>query len=202
VSREKRRGIAGALGAMGSLVRGVGVTARTLVEPKVTEMYPHTEPQLSEAYASCIQFVRFDEIDSHDCIACDKCAKICPSDCIVVEATKLPGMKKQRALVFDVDYSLCSLCGLCIDVCPTLTLEWSKDFDRAHYTRDEWTHDLLLPFRDEYSDEEMAAKLLARDQRVAAEKRAAREAKKEAAEAAKARAEAAKGAENPGDTND
>lgn len=195
----KEGGIGGVVGSLMSLVKGVGVTGRTLFEPKVTEMYPHTKPQLSPVFASCIEFVRFDELEqSHDCIACDKCAKVCPSYCIELSSKKLPNMKKQRAAEFHVDYSLCSLCGLCIDVCPTETLKWSTEFDEAHYSRDEWVHNLLVPFDGQHSDERMAEILIARDERVKQEKRLAREAAKAAK--AEALAKAADNSQGPADS--
>ena len=46
-----------------------------------------------------------------------------------------------------MDFALCSLCGLCIDVCPTVTLKYSRIYDEAGYNRD-WTFDLLEDFQE------------------------------------------------------
>jgi len=120
---------------------------RTLLGRPVTLTYPHVKPELSKAYRSAIKLIRFDETESHDCVACMQCVNICPSYCITIEGTKHEGIKKKRATRFDMDFALCSLCGLCIDVCPTVTLEYSRLYDEAGYTSD-WTFDLLEEFQD------------------------------------------------------
>lgn len=76
------------------------------------------------------------EID--DCIVCDKCAKICPVDCIEIEpirATSEIGKtsdgtpKRIYAARFDIDMAKCCFCGLCTTVCPTECLTMTKVFD-------------------------------------------------------------------------
>jgi formate hydrogenlyase subunit 6/NADH:ubiquinone oxidoreductase subunit I len=76
------------------------------------------------------------EID--DCIVCDKCAKICPVDCIEIEAVRAveefgktsDGTPKRiYAARFDIDMGKCCFCGLCTTVCPTECLTMTKVFD-------------------------------------------------------------------------
>ncbi|MFY0686738.1 MAG: 4Fe-4S dicluster domain-containing protein [Cyclobacteriaceae bacterium] len=73
-----------------------------------------------------------------DCIVCDKCAKICPVNCIDIEpvrATEEFGKtsdgtsKRIYAAKFDIDMSKCCFCGLCTTVCPTECLTMTKEFD-------------------------------------------------------------------------
>ena len=176
-----------------SLLKGMSVTFRALFTKPVTMPYPHKEPELTEAYRSAIELIRFEETDTHDCVACLQCEQICPSFCIKIEGDRPEGMKKKRATRFDMDFALCSLCGLCIDVCPTTTLKYSRIYDEAGYQR-EWVHDLLDGFR------EGEAAYLERAIAEEAEKAAAREAKRAAAAEAKAKKaaeEAAKAAAAP-----
>lgn len=76
------------------------------------------------------------EID--DCIVCDKCAKICPVDCITIEPVKAveefgktsDGTPKRiYAAKFDIDMGKCCFCGLCTTVCPTECLTMTKVYD-------------------------------------------------------------------------
>lgn len=76
------------------------------------------------------------EID--DCIVCDKCAKICPVDCITIEPIKAveeigktsDGTSKRiYAAKFDIDMGKCCFCGLCTTVCPTECLTMTKVYD-------------------------------------------------------------------------
>ncbi len=139
------RGLAG-------LFVGMGITLRNLFRKPVTLEYPHQKPELSKAYRSAIALIRFPETNTHDCVACMQCVQICPSYCITIEGAKLEGQKRKRATEFKVDYSLCSVCGLCLDVCPTTTLEYSKLYDVAGYRRDEFVYDLLEPFVEQEKD--------------------------------------------------
>ena len=75
-----------------------------------------------------------------DCIVCDLCAKICPVQCITIEAVKATedvgltsdGTKKRLlAPVFDIDLAKCCYCGLCTTVCPTDCLTMTKVHDYA-----------------------------------------------------------------------
>ncbi len=76
------------------------------------------------------------EID--DCIVCDKCAKICPVNCIdivPIKATEEIGKtsdgtpKRIYAATFDIDMGKCCFCGLCTTVCPTECLTMTKVYD-------------------------------------------------------------------------
>lgn len=80
------------------------------------------------------------EID--DCIVCDKCAKICPVDCIEIEPIKAPEEigrtsddtpKRIHAATFDIDMAKCCFCGLCTTVCPTECLTMTKAYDFSEY---------------------------------------------------------------------
>lgn len=76
------------------------------------------------------------EID--DCIVCDKCAHICPVDCIEIESIRSPEPygktsdgtpKKIHAAKFDIDMGKCCFCGLCTTVCPTECLTMTPEYD-------------------------------------------------------------------------
>ncbi len=80
------------------------------------------------------------EID--DCIVCDKCAKICPVDCIDIEpikSTETIGLtsdgtpKRLYAAKFDIDMGKCCFCGLCTTVCPTECLTMTKVYDFSEF---------------------------------------------------------------------
>ena len=160
----------------------------------MTLTYPHEKPELSGAYRSLISLVQFPDLGTHDCVACLQCEKICPSFCIKIDGGKVEGMKRKRASKFEVDFALCSLCGLCIDVCPTDTLEYSKLYDDAGFER-QWKFDLLEPFED--YEEEFREKQREQDAKEAAEK-AAKKAEMLAAKQAAEEKEQAGGGEEGG----
>ncbi|WP_028664599.1 4Fe-4S binding protein [Runella zeae] len=77
-----------------------------------------------------------------DCIVCDKCAKVCPVDCIDIEpikATSEIGKASDGSPIrlyaakFDIDMAKCCYCGLCTTVCPTECLTMTKTFDYSEF---------------------------------------------------------------------
>ncbi len=77
-----------------------------------------------------------------DCIVCDKCAKVCPVDCIDIEpikATEEVGRASDGSVIrlyaarFDIDMAKCCYCGLCTTVCPTECLTMTKTFDYSEF---------------------------------------------------------------------
>ena len=181
-------------GGFKSLLTGLGITARESRRAAVTLRYPHEKPELSKAYRSAIKLVRFEESETHDCVACMQCVHICPSFCITIEGEKLEGIKRKRATRVEMDFALCSMCGLCIDVCPTDTLEYSRIYDEAGEQRN-WKFDLL----DEFLDRE--AQYLVEQREKEAKEAAEKEAKRAAAAAAKEAAAKAKAAKEAGDAS-
>jgi NADH-quinone oxidoreductase subunit I len=78
-----------------------------------------------------------------DCIVCDKCAKICPVNCIDIVAIKSPESigetsdgttKRIHAAKFDIDMAKCCFCGLCTTVCPTECLTMTNEYDHSTFT--------------------------------------------------------------------
>lgn len=97
-----------------------------------TIQYPHVSLPVPDIG----RYKLHNEID--DCIVCDKCAKICPVNCITIEpikATEEIGRtsdgtpKRIYAAKFDIDMGKCCFCGLCTTVCPTESLTMTKTYD-------------------------------------------------------------------------
>ncbi len=97
-----------------------------------TIQYPHVSLPVPDNG----RYKLHNEID--DCIVCDKCAKICPVNCITIEpikATEEIGRtsdgtpKRIYAAKFDIDLGKCCFCGLCTTVCPTECLTMTKTYD-------------------------------------------------------------------------
>ncbi len=98
----------------------------------VTLQYPHEKLPLPDI----ARYQLHNEMD--DCIVCDKCAKICPVDCIEIEPIKATGIVghasdgspiRLYAAKFDIDMAKCCFCGLCTTVCPTECLTMTHEYD-------------------------------------------------------------------------
>ena len=126
-----------------SLLAGMAVTIRYFVKPIVTVQYPRAKIQMSPNYRGYPQFIIDPETQTHRCIACEMCSRICPSQLITVEGAKFPGEKQKRATKYIHGHQYCSLCGLCVEVCPTTALEFSQVYRMAGYHREDCVIDHL-----------------------------------------------------------
>jgi NADH-quinone oxidoreductase subunit I len=90
------------------------------------------------------------EVEIDDCIVCDLCAKICPVDCIDIEAIKATevigqtsdGSKKMLyAARFDIDMAKCMYCGLCTIVCPTECIIMTNQYDKSVFEIKDLTYE-------------------------------------------------------------
>lgn len=102
----------------------------------VTLQYPHEQLPIPDNGRYRLR----NEIE--DCIVCDKCAKICPVDCITIDAIKATeeigrasdgSPIRLYAAKFDIDMAKCCYCGLCTVVCPTECLTMDKTFDYSEF---------------------------------------------------------------------
>lgn len=102
----------------------------------VTLQYPHEHFPIPDNG----RYRLHNEMD--DCIVCDKCAKVCPVDCITIDPIKATGEVGRAsdgspirlyAETFDIDMAKCCFCGLCTVVCPTECLTMEKIFDFSEF---------------------------------------------------------------------
>ena len=135
----------------------------------MTLSYPHESLPIPDNG----RYKLHNEID--DCIVCDKCAKVCPVDCIEIDPIRAVGeigktsdgtSKRIYAAKFDIDMAKCCFCGLCTTVCPTECLTMTKSFDFSEYDVDDHTYSFatmtpleILTKRKELEEFEAAKKL-------------------------------------------
>ncbi|MGF1532086.1 MAG: 4Fe-4S binding protein [Bernardetiaceae bacterium] len=98
-----------------------------------TMRYPYEAPPLTDHG----RYRLHNEIE--DCIVCDKCADVCPVDCIEIESVRSTEGTIRKAsdgtairlyaTKFNIDMAKCCYCGLCTVVCPTECLTMTKAYD-------------------------------------------------------------------------
>ena len=78
------------------------------------------------------------------------CARECPDWCIYIEAHKYlapprreGGKPRQKNALdrFDIDFSLCMYCGICVEVCPFEALFWSPEYEFSEVQIADLLHD-------------------------------------------------------------
>ena len=125
------------------LAKGLAVTLKTMTRRSHTQHYPDVRPELPPRSRGVIALL------AENCTVCMLCARECPDWCIYIDSHKetIPappgGRERQRNVLdgFDIDFSLCMYCGICIEVCPFDALFWSPEFEYAELDIRNLTHD-------------------------------------------------------------
>jgi NADH-quinone oxidoreductase subunit I len=126
------------------LLKGLGVTFKTLTRPAATRQYPHVKPDLPARSRGVIALIE------ENCTVCMLCSRECPDWCIYIDshketvAPKEGGRARTRNLLdrFAIDFALCMYCGICVEVCPFDALLWSPEFEYAEPTHEALTHEM------------------------------------------------------------
>jgi formate hydrogenlyase subunit 6/NADH:ubiquinone oxidoreductase subunit I len=126
------------------LLKGLGVTLKTMTRPAATRQYPHVKPDLPARTRGVIALIE------ENCTVCMLCARECPDWCIYIDshkeqvAPKEGGRARTRNILdrFAIDFALCMYCGICVEVCPFDALHWSPEFEYAEHQVERLTHEM------------------------------------------------------------
>ena len=174
-----------------SLIKGMEVTGKEFLTPKITERYPEDREtrHVPERFRATLELI-YDAEGNHKCIACGTCERNCPNGTISLQTKMVDTWKgkKKKLETYNYDLGSCTFCQLCVTSCPTAAIRFNNDFEQAVFTRDKLVKKLnYLPEKPEPepTEEERA--------KFEAEKAAKIEAAKNAAAAKKAAAAKAAG---------
>ncbi len=125
-----------------TILIGMKVTFKHLWMPTITVQYPHeTLPMNNRTRARLVNY-------EDECSVCMACARVCPVNIVNVKGIRagkdedlgllVDGKPKKMHLIeFDIDFSKCIYCGLCVDSCEGLSLRWEGPQEDSTFTRDD-----------------------------------------------------------------
>ena len=126
-----------------SLVSGMLVTFKAFMKPTVTVHYPRQKIDVTPNIRGRLKMLLDEETRSHRCISCMRCARECPSSCIELKGEKQEGVKGKVLVKYTYNYTFCSLCGSCVDACPTDAIDFSNEYELASFSKADFHFDLL-----------------------------------------------------------
>ncbi len=127
------------------LIGGLGITFKTMLKGAVTVQYPHEREDPPPRARGVIA------LKEENCTVCMLCARQCPVWCIYIEGHKDFRPPKREGGKpsswnyldrFDIDYSLCMYCGICVEVCPFDALHWTPEYEYSDVTIEGLLHDM------------------------------------------------------------
>jgi NADH-quinone oxidoreductase subunit I len=136
--------------AVVTIAKGMGVTLRVFFGRPETVQYPEIDPLNPsmpgyKGHLGPVQerFRGVLTIESKSCIADHLCERTCPIDCLQIDDVRGPKLtapnllggkdmpKSKHVTRFDIHIGRCMLCGLCVDVCPTGAIHFTREFAAA-----------------------------------------------------------------------
>jgi NADH-quinone oxidoreductase subunit I len=120
-----------------AILKGMTVTAKNFVgsyydkERLTTIQYPEEQRPPEENYRN-FPFLVFDKDPDAGlrCVACKICETECPPQCIYIEVLRdANGKVQKKPKVFDIDYSVCMGCQICVEACPFDAIKMDNDFE-------------------------------------------------------------------------
>ncbi len=126
-----------------SLFIGLRITLGQFFKPIVTVQYPHETLKIPARFRGHIELVRDPATGSPKCFVCKLCEKAGPSDCITVEGIKPEGAKRKTVTQYRLDFTKCSLCGSCVEACRDGAIRFSRDYNLAGTSKEDFIMDLF-----------------------------------------------------------
>jgi len=105
----------------------------------VTIQYPEVKKEIASRHRSLHRLMKREGSCKPRCVACQLCATVCPSECILVEAAEDPDPDIQKVPSrFVIDINRCCFCGFCVEACPEDAIRMDSglvelaEYDRAN----------------------------------------------------------------------
>ena len=111
-----------------SLLQGMAVTIKYFFKKPITLQYPYERWTLPKGYRGLIRLI------PEKCTSCVICVKNCPNHCIDIKFD-IGEDKKRKLREYNLDFSLCMFCGICVETCPFSALANSQIYEVAEYDR-------------------------------------------------------------------
>ena len=122
-------------------LRGLGVTLRGALRPKVTFEYPKEHIPVDNRFMGFPALTWDVDRDEPYCTGCMVCVRYCPTQCMSAKMQDnekfSEGVSHRKKIIesFEINLGRCILCGICVDVCNFDAIEMSLEHERSERLR-------------------------------------------------------------------
>jgi NADH-quinone oxidoreductase subunit I len=132
------------------LLKGMAVTWRAFIAPKVTLMYPEEKTPISPRFRGLHALRRYPNGEER-CIGCKLCEAVCPALAITIDIHERDDGTR-RTTRYDIDLTKCIFCGFCEEACPVDAIVETPILEYHGEKRGDlfYTKEMLLAIGDKY----------------------------------------------------
>ncbi|NPA95060.1 MAG: NADH-quinone oxidoreductase subunit NuoI [Thermodesulfobacteria bacterium] len=124
------------------IVKGLGLTLRRLFSKSVTIQYPKERKELFPGFRGKHALIRDPKTGTARCVACMRCASVCPARCISIRFTTDEKTGGRKLESYEIDALRCIFCGYCEEVCPVNAVVLTEDYEYSDYEREPFHFDM------------------------------------------------------------
>lgn len=118
------------------ILSGLALTLKVFFKKPVTIRYPHEKRPVSPGFRGRHAMVRESETGKERCVACMKCAMVCPSQCIYIKYNGGDGTPREL-VKYEIEAYRCIYCGYCVEVCPMNAIVLTEHYEYSSYKRED-----------------------------------------------------------------
>jgi len=144
--------------ALFEIAKGMLLTIKYMLSPKITVQYPEEKTPLSPRFRGMHALRRYPDSEER-CIACKLCESVCPAVAIKIESIERKDGTR-RTSRYDINQNRCIFCGMCEEACPVEAIVQTHLFEYTGSEKSDlyFTKEMLLAVGDKYEKEIAEAK--------------------------------------------
>jgi NADH-quinone oxidoreductase subunit I len=118
------------------ILQGMALTLRKLFSKPITRQYPDEKPPMYPGFRGKHALARDPVTGKSKCVACMRCAMVCPSRCIHIDFQEDEETRKRIVNRYEIEALRCVYCGYCAEVCPVNAILLTELFEYSAYDRE------------------------------------------------------------------
>ncbi len=124
------------------ILKGLALTLRKMFSKSVTVQYPKEKKRLFPGFRGRHALIRDPQTGGARCVACMRCATVCPSKCISIRYSKDEVTGARKVTSYEIEALRCIYCGYCEEVCPVNAIVLTEEYEYSDYLRQPFQFDM------------------------------------------------------------